>query len=94
MIKARIEAERVDRVGAFGRATGDADGMAAPQFGDLAHRGADRAGGGGDHKGFAGLWLANFAQTRPAGEAGHAKHAKRPGRVLRLGAKAGDARTV
>ena len=77
VVDAGVEAEFVDDVAAFFGAAGNADDAAALELGDLADHRADRAGGSGDHDGFAGLRLANVEQAHVGGEAGHAEDAQR-----------------
>src|ERR1019366_600254 len=76
VVYAGIETELIDHNFAFGRASGDADGAAAPSLGKLPGHAADRACRGRDHDRFAILRPTDLDQADPRGDAGRTETAK------------------
>ena len=84
VIKAKIKAQTLDRIGAFLRPTCHAHNPAPQDLADLPHRGPHGASGSRHAQGFARFGLANLGQPCPSRHAGHPQDAQGPTWVFRL----------
>ena len=73
VVDGAIETQLINQELALVGAAGNADHTATLEFGDLPGNAAHRAGGAGNHHGFAGLRLANVEQGEIGGHTGHAQ---------------------
>jgi hypothetical protein len=75
VVDRRVESELLDDVAALVRPTGDTDGAAALDLGDLTDDRADRSGGARHDHRVARLGLSDVQQSEVGGQPGHAERA-------------------
>ncbi|CSG68406.1 Uncharacterised protein [Shigella sonnei] len=87
VIKTNIEAQHLDSMAAFFRATGNPHHPATFKFADLPHRCSHRTCRRSYHQRFALFRLTDIQQPHISGKAWHPQHTQRPRWILRMIAK-------